>query len=503
MLEMRSTEPVEEYDLCPEGYEYDEMAMFTTPDGVEAACLNAARACARGEECDPMFFMDTDCCVGGAEETTKEPETTEASQCMCYAEIQNLVENLRSDLQREVGALVTEQLPAGIEAAFQDMGEELSSTLRPIITEEIPAGVEQALMDMSSELSEQLTAALEPIFLSIENFQDLPTELREALVGQLEPIFLQLSNIQDMPEELREALVEQLQPIFLQLQNFQDMPEELREALTTNLQDQFVPISALQTIFESLEESLQTSLGSVLTENFVSKDELRELPTELAESLQEGLSPYFMALVDLEDLENLDVNLGTALAETLPNVFATKEEVDALSATVSMLEMDNNEVMTGMSDMASCMADIAGSMGSDDGSDDSSEDGSDDTPVETAAPTEYWETLGRMMESGPNKCSTSSSDRAFRLTFTTLDNCLKRCSDDSRCRYASTNFMTGSDPMYCIGCINLTQTADDWMAYEMLNNRRQLSSVKQLSEVERLRAENQRLRAELAEARRN
>lgn len=400
---------------------------------------------------------------------------------MCYSEIQNLVETLRSDLQREVGELVTEQLPAGIEAAFQNMGEELSSTLRPIITEEIPGGVEEALMNMSSELSEQLTAALEPIFLSIQSFQDLPTELREALVGQLEPIFLQL-------------------------QSFQDMPEELREALTTNLQDHFVPISALQTIFESLEESLQTSLSSVLTENFVSKDELRELPPALAESLQEGLSPYFMAMADLEDLENLDVNLGTALAETLPNVFATKEEVDALSATVSMLEMDNNEVMTGMSDMASCMADIAGSIGSD--------DGSDDTPVETvaptvstgdatAAPTEYWETLGRLMESGPNKCSTSSSDRAFRLTFTTLDNCLKRCSDDSRCRYASTNFMTGSDPMYCIGCINLTQTADDWMAYEMLNNRRQLSSVKQLSEVERLRAENQRLRAELAEARRN
>merc|ERR1719499_3073344 len=200
-------------------------------------------------------------------------------------------------------------------------------------------------------------------------------------------------------------------------------------------------------------------MASTLTENFVSKDELRDMPTELAEILQEGLSPYFMALADLEDLANLDVNLGSALAESIPNVFATKEEVEALSATVSMLEMDNNEVMTGMSDMASCMADIAGSMGSD--------DSSDEAPVETAAPTEYWETLGRLMESRPNKCSTSSTDRAFRLSFTTLDNCLKRCSDDSRCRYASTNFMTGSDPMYCIGCINLTQTADDWLAYNV------------------------------------
>lgn len=298
-----------------------------------------------------------------------------------------------------------------------------------------------------------------------------------------------------MPADLQEALTASLEPVFLQLENFSNMPDDLKNALTENLSDQFVPTSALQTIFENLEESLRTSMASTLAENYVSKEELSNMPAQMQEDLQNQLGSYFMAMADLEDLANLDVNLGSALAESLPNVFATKEEVESLSATVSMLEMDNNEVMTGMSDMASCMADIAGSMGSD--------DSSDDTPVETAAPTEYWETLGRLMESGPNKCSTSSSDRAFRLSFTTLDNCLKRCSDDSRCRYASTNFMAGSDPMYCIGCINLTQTADDWMAYEMLNNRRQLSSVKQLSEVERLRAENQRLRAELAEARRN
>jgi len=326
---------------------------------------------------------------------------------------------------------------------------------------------------------------------------DLQTQLGDELRVQI-PAGI-LAEFQDMSSVLSQQLVSTLQPMFLQVENFTNMPDDLKEALTTSLADEFVPISALQTIFESLEESLRTSLSSglssVLDEYYVSKEDLADMPAQMQEDLQNSLSPYFMAMADMEDLANLDVNLGSALAETLPNIFATKEEVDSLSATVSMLEMDNNEVITGMSDMASCMADIAGSMGSD--------DGSDDTPVETAAPTEYWETLGRLMESGPNKCSTSSSDRAFRLVFTTLDNCLKRCSEDSRCQYASTNFMTGTDPMYCIGCIDLTQTADDWMAYEMLNNRRQLSSVKQLSEVERLRAENQGLRSELAEARRN
>lgn len=195
----------------------------------------------------------------------------------------------------------------------------------------------------------------------------------------------------------------------------------------------------------------------------------------------------------------LSEQIQAALAAALPDSFVTAEAFAMLEDKVGDLEMDNNDVMNGMSDMATCMADIAGSMGGAGG--DSYEE--TDAPVETAAPTEYWETIGRLMEGGNNKCSTSDSDRAFRLTFTSLENCLTRCSNDERCQYASTNFMSDSSTKYCIGCINLTQAADGWMAYEMLNDRRQLSSVKQPSEIERLRAENQRLRAELAEARRN
>lgn len=224
--------------------------------------------------------------------------------------------------------------------------------------------------------------------------------------------------------------------------------------------------------FSNLEEQLQTQMAALMTER---------LPAELETLLSERLQ--------------------AALTAALPDNFVTAEDFAMLQDKVGDLEMDNNDVMNGMSDMATCMADIAGSMGGERG-DDSYEE-TDAPAVETAAPTEYWETIGRLMEGGNNKCSTSDADRAFRLSFTSLENCLTRCSNDARCQFASTNFMSDSSTKYCIGCINLTQAADGWMAYEMLNDRRQLSSVKQLSEVERLRAENQRLRAELAEARRN
>jgi len=306
---------------------------------------NSGSCEATGDDCSDGVRYGAEACE--AEETTT-TTTTEPSDCACYAEIEMLVDTLRSDLQTQLGDELRVQIPAGILAEFQDMSEEFSSTLTPIIaeqlTERIPDALEQAFRNMSSVLSQQLVSTLQPLFLQVENFTN--------------------------------------------------MPDDLKEALTTSLADEFVPISALQTIFESLEESLRTSLSSglssVLDEYYVSKEDLADMPAQMQEDLQNSLSPYFMAMADMEDLANLDVNLGSALAETLPNIFATKEEVDSLSATVSMLEMDNNEVITGMSDMASCMADIAGSMGSD--------DGSDDTPVETAAPTEYWETLGRLME---------------------------------------------------------------------------------------------------------
>merc|ERR1719336_1884975 len=213
-------------------------------------------------------------------------------------------------------------------------------------------------------------------------------------------------------------------------------------------------------------------------------------PMACQEQMEEMVRQSLLAMSE-EMAEQFASNLAPALEAT----FVKKEDMDALEPQISELQMDNNDVMKGLSDMASCMSDIAESLTGD--------REMTDAPVETEAPTEFWQTLGTLMEEGQNnKCSTQSKDRAFRLTFTSLENCLQRCSDDSRCRYASTNFMSDSANKYCIGCINLTQKADDWHAYEMMNNRRQLSGVKQPSEVERLRAENARLRAELDAVRR-
>merc|ERR1719436_1218141 len=114
------------------------------------------------------------------------------------------------------------------------------------------------------------------------------------------------------------------------------------------------------------------------------------------------------------------------------------------------------------------------------------------SPAPSMKPTMMWETMATMLESGNNKCSTGADARAFRLTYTSLDNCVDRCYADERCMYASTD-----EVQWCIGCIQLDRATDGWNAYEMLRGRRQLS------EVEQLRRENAALKAELARVRRN
>merc|ERR1719379_1944958 len=111
--------------------------------------------------------------------------------------------------------------------------------------------------------------------------------------------------------------------------------------------------------FSNLEEQLQTQMAALMTER---------LPAELETLLSERLQ--------------------AALTAALPDNFVTAEDFAMLQDKVGDLEMDNNDVMNGMSDMATCMADIAGSMGGDRG-DDSYEE-TDAPAVETAAPTEYW-----------------------------------------------------------------------------------------------------------------
>merc|ERR1719336_2672441 len=72
----------------------------------------------------------------------------------------------------------------------------------------------------------------------------------------------------------------------------------------------------------------------------------------------------------------------------------------------------------------------------------------------TVEPTEEWETIGYLYTdpNGYNKCSTKSSERSFKLTYTTTTN--------------------------CIGCKVLTQKANGWYAYKIYGkDRRELSEI--------------------------
>jgi len=193
---------------------------------------------------------------------------------------------------------------------------------------------------------------------------------------------------------------------------------------------------------------------------------------------------------------------------------ALRAEVRELQGSLGSVEADNNDVMNAMEEMATCMSGIVdGFSGEEYDTEEPMTEAPETTRMRsttttttttttmeptkmpslypTMRMTEKWETMARMAE-GPNKCGTASEERAFRLTFTSLDNCVDRCYGDSRCNFASTD-----EENWCIGCIVLDKTSDGWTAYEMMRGRRQLS------EVEALRRENAALKAELARVRRN
>merc|ERR1719464_1477990 len=106
--------------------------------------------------------------------------------------------------------------------------------------------------------------------------------------------------------------------------------------------------------------------------------------------------------------------------------------------------------------------------------------------VTTVTPTEAWEMYGELYTGDFNKCG-GGADRAFRENYRDLETCLRLCSEDPECMYASTDEET-----YCVGCKILDRTGSAWTAYEIRRDRRQLS------ELDLLRAENAALRAELA-----
>merc|ERR1712066_244377 len=113
--------------------------------------------------------------------------------------------------------------------------------------------------------------------------------------------------------------------------------------------------------------------------------------------------------------------------------------------------------------------------------------------TEEIIPTEVYEMYGYLDEATTgNKCPWGSS-RTFKLSFTTLEGCVKRCYDDANCKYATTEKQS-----YCIGCkVAPTDKADGWYSYKTYQRRRKLTAQ------EALKIENAALRARLEELTRN
>merc|ERR1712241_583843 len=113
--------------------------------------------------------------------------------------------------------------------------------------------------------------------------------------------------------------------------------------------------------------------------------------------------------------------------------------------------------------------------------------------TEEIVPTEVYEMYGYLDEATTgNKCPWGSS-RTFKIGFTSLENCVKRCYDDGNCKYATTEKQS-----YCIGCkVPPTDAAEGWYSYKTYQRRRKLTAQ------EALKIETAALRARLEELTRN
>jgi len=187
-----------------------------------------------------------------------------------------------------------------------------------------------------------------------------------------------------------------------------------------------------------------------------------------------------------------------------------REAVRELQGSIGTIEADNNDIMDGMMEMATCMSGMTDqyaretTMPTDTVTPTDRETTKMSTvaPVDstTVAPTEEYEAFGQLWvdpvahPSENNKCSTDAKDRAFKLAYTNTANCLRRCSQDAHCVYATTE-----KSHHCIGCKVLNQRSDGWFAYKIHGKEETTQGVRrELSEIEQLRAENAALRAELA-----
>merc|ERR1719499_1196231 len=195
--------------------------------------------------------------------------------------------------------------------------------------------------------------------------------------------------------------------------------------------------------------------------------------------------------------------------------FVPRDEFDELARTVRELqagmgaaEADTNDVMAGLTEMASCMADVASRFDREEPTEAPEEpettmeeeekttleeepettykeetttmEEEKTTMMETEEPTEMWRSLVDMVESGDNSCS--GNQRTFESTGS-MGECVEQCTDDC--------VAVSYSEEVCYGCRKLNREKNGFTAYTMRARRR-------LSELEMLRAENEALKKELA-----
>jgi len=194
---------------------------------------------------------------------------------------------------------------------------------------------------------------------------------------------------------------------------------------------------------------------------------------------------------------------------------ALRESVRELQSSIGSMEADNNDLMDGMMEMATCMSGISdkyssSTMAPTDEDRSSTSRRTTDSPTVTPSyktptpqPTAEWMAIATKLEkvddNFQNKCGTqlvrNGGPRSFKLNFNGLMNCLNRCEQDDSCMFATVDHTSPDDETakFCIGCAELTDYDDEWSVYKMNSKGRRV-----LSELEQLRAENAALKAELA-----
>merc|ERR1712113_579894 len=84
-----------------------------------------------------------------------------------------------------------------------------------------------------------------------------------------------------------------------------------------------------------------------------------------------------------------------------------------------------------------------------------------ETTADVPEPTQSWERFGKL-DAENMKCGMGAA-RAFKIGFSSLELCIRRCQADSRCNFATTEMK-----QHCIGCKDKPNVkGDGWYSYEV------------------------------------